>query len=519
MINYDVFISCKSEDYPYAHLIYKFLTDELGYVVFLADAELRKKGDAEYGEVIDEALDSAEHLILFSSKVEYINSSYVRNEWRTFLEEKRSGRKPGNILTVLKDVTISSLPISLRHFQSFTYDRYKDVKDFLPHSTPKHSSISTPAPAKTYKVGDYYNDGVREGVVFEVSADGKSGKIVSMEQSAEELPWTSDIEERGNLLSADSETDGALNMSKVMNITGWQSKFPAFKWCADLGRGWYLPSIKELENFTLNSSVYNAVNRTLSAKGGAMLFNAESQKAYWSSTETKYMRDCTFCVCLVYIGDDECDTDSKWCGFYVRAVATFGDEFSMNKKIYNPIMSGKTYKIGDYYCENGREGVVFEVSDNGRHGKIVSMKQSAGRLQWASDGIEQKRFIGTNSETDGAVNMAKVKSISGWRNKYPAFRWCADLGEEWYLPAVEELVVLTLNNSVREVVNRTLSAKGGIKLYNREEQECYWSSSESPLQYGDGSCCSWAITVEIYESDIWNSDKSFDHYVRAVSAF
>ena len=143
MINYDVFISCKSEDYHYAHLIYRFLTDELGYAVFLADAELRKKGVAEYGEVIDEALDSAEHLILFSSKVEYINSSYVKNEWRTFLEEKRSGRKPGNILTVLKDVTISSLPISLRHFQSFTYDRYKEVKDFLPHSTPKHTKSAT----------------------------------------------------------------------------------------------------------------------------------------------------------------------------------------------------------------------------------------------------------------------------------------------------------------------------------------------------------------------------------------
>ncbi|MBE6203019.1 MAG: serine/threonine protein kinase, partial [Rikenellaceae bacterium] len=31
------------------------------------------------------------------------------------------------------------------------------------------------------------------------------------------------------------------------------------------------------------------------------------------------------------------------------------------------------YKVGDYYNENGKEGVVFEVSDDGRHGKIVSL--------------------------------------------------------------------------------------------------------------------------------------------------
>lgn len=45
--------------------------------------------------------------------------------------------------------------------------------------TVKRGSI-TSAP---YKVGDYYNDGKKEGVVFEVSADGRSGKIVSMTES------------------------------------------------------------------------------------------------------------------------------------------------------------------------------------------------------------------------------------------------------------------------------------------------------------------------------------------------
>ena len=322
MINYDVFISCKSEDYHYAHLIYKFLTEELGYVVFLADAELRKKGVAEYGEVIDEALDSAEHLILFSSKIEYINSSYVKNEWRTFLEEKRSGRKPGNILTVLKDVTISSLPISLRHFQSFTYDKYKDVKDFPPHST-KHSTISTPTPVKTYKVGDYYNDGVKEGVVFEVSADGRHGKIVSMKQSAEKLQWASDSAEQKRPIGADSKTDGATNMAKVKAISGWRDKYPAFKWCADLGEGWYLPSIEELKVFTVNTAVHDAVNRTLIARGGTKLYDRGILAWYWSSTESDEQYCGYFRAWFVDMYKGYTSYGNKYGFNYVRAVSAF----------------------------------------------------------------------------------------------------------------------------------------------------------------------------------------------------
>ena len=323
MINYDVFISCNSEDYHYAHLIYRFLTDELGYAVFLADAELRKKGVAESGEVLDEALDSAEHLILFSSKVEYINSSYVKNEWRTFLEEKRSGRKPGNILTVLKDVTISSLPISLRHFQSFTYDRYKDVKDFLPHSTPKHNTISTLTAAKTYKVGDYYNDGVREGVVFEVTADGLHGKIIGMMQSAEKLAWTSDVAEQRRLIGADSVTDGAVNMAKVKAISGWETKYPAFKWCADLGEGWYLPSIEELGAIYTNIDKLNP-NLTDKLSDLWSSLTDKSSNLCWSSTESNHDYDFKFCAWYVSMRRGGITHHSfKNNYFSVRAVSVF----------------------------------------------------------------------------------------------------------------------------------------------------------------------------------------------------
>ena len=127
---YDVFISCKSEDYPFAKTVYKYLK-ELNYNVFLADEELRKKGISEYGKIIDEALDSATHMIIIASKPEYIESSYVQSEWRTFIEEKRTGRKTGNIITII-NFDVSSLAISLRQFESFDFKHYSEICAYLP---------------------------------------------------------------------------------------------------------------------------------------------------------------------------------------------------------------------------------------------------------------------------------------------------------------------------------------------------------------------------------------------------
>ena len=161
--------------------------------------------------------------------------------------------------------------------------------------------------------------------------------------------------------------------------------------------------------------------------------------------------------------------------------------------------SGKIYKVGDYYNDGVKEGVVFEVSADGRHGKIVSMKQSVGRLQWLSDNAEQKRLIGADSETDGVYNMTKVKARPDWQSKYPAFKWCADLGEGWYLPSKEEL--RTIYNH-KDKLNSNLTDK---------LSGWYWSSKE----YNE--FCAWSVNMDRgYAS---NGNNYYDGYVRAVSAF
>lgn len=117
-----------------------------------------------------------------------------------------------------------------------------------------------------------------------------------------------------------------------------------------------------------------------------------------------------------------------------------------------------TYKVGDYYNENGKEGVVFEVDATGKHGKIVSLRDTYN--EWTTNDKEQKRLIGANDKYDGRKNMEVIKRISNWRSIYPAFAWCEDLGKDWYIPAIEELKKFTLDKSIRDTINKTLSQYG-----------------------------------------------------------
>ena len=171
------------------------------------------------------------------------------------------------------------------------------------------------------------------------------------------------------------------------------------------------------------------------------------------------------------------------------------------------------YQVGDYYNRNGKQGVVFEVSDSGRHGKIVSLEQSQEELQWCSD-EEYKRDIetGASDERNGMNNQRIIQQISGWREKYPAFAYCADQGEGWYPPAIEELKQFTLNDAVHDAVNRTLQAKGGTKLFDKGDSwKWYWSSTEGTM--------SGARYVNVGSGYATLNTKTDDYYVRAVSAF
>lgn len=85
-MKYDVFISCKSDDYNIGRQVYEFLTNYRGLKisVFMADKELRKLGIDDYGGIINEALESSKHMIVICSNPDFLikdKSPYVYKEW------------------------------------------------------------------------------------------------------------------------------------------------------------------------------------------------------------------------------------------------------------------------------------------------------------------------------------------------------------------------------------------------------------------------------------------------------
>ena len=122
-----IFLSAKSEDYAPASRVYSSLTEQ-GFSVFFSDQTLPRRGNSDYRREIDKALEQAKHLVVVTSRKEYVESRWVEAEWGSFINEKRSGRKDGNIIVLLAgSMKISDLPISLRSFETRFLDDPKTL--------------------------------------------------------------------------------------------------------------------------------------------------------------------------------------------------------------------------------------------------------------------------------------------------------------------------------------------------------------------------------------------------------
>ena len=170
----------------------------------------------------------------------------------------------------------------------------------------------------------------------------------------------------------------------------------------------------------------------------------------------------------------------------------------------------KTYQVGDYYDDDTKQGVVFEVDKSGQHGKIVSLVQSKQR--WCTlEEYDREILTGATDQTDGINNQCIIEQIDNWRNKYPAFAWCAGLGEGWYLPAIEESEKILLDDIVHDKVNRTLQVRGEKKLFDKGKLALYWASTEG------NEFCTW--NVYMLDGGIYRGNKYDSYYVRAVAQF
>ena len=179
--------------------------------------------------------------------------------------------------------------------------------DEAPEQAPQaaaESPVQSPSPreenpaptyyARTYSVGDYYDQEGLRGVVCMVEPGGEHGLILSLEESC--LHWSTFEKGNYHLVGASSNADGAENMAALeayIAREGLQwADFPAFAWCRALGEGWYLPSIDEWlkiafnfnggDRSTFNRIPRNRFNNQLKSHGGKRL---DRLNYYFSSTE------------------------------------------------------------------------------------------------------------------------------------------------------------------------------------------------------------------------------------------
>ena len=152
--------------------------------------------------------------------------------------------------------------------------------------------------------------------------------------------------------------------------------------------------------------------------------------------------------------------------------------------------SNNAGKIGDIAYSDGSVsaeydntkksvGIVIEVN-NFIATKIVSLAETTA--EWSTEKVDTN----TTSWTDGAANMTAIQNIEGWKEKYPAFKWCdaytdASGNSEWYLPAEDELNQLyKVKDYVNAAINK-IRAGGGTATYL--STDWYWSSSQTNLDF------------------------------------
>ena len=173
-----------------------------------------------------------------------------------------------------------------------------------------------------------------------------------------------------------------------------------------------------------------------------------------------------------------------------------------------------TYNVGDYYPNptdpETAVGVVYWLSpgSENRSGKALSFDTS--EQAWSDAPAQEIQAINI---VTGWVNMSAALAVDATLQCFPAFRWCADKGEGWYLPARYELHVMREQwGRNHEVIDRALAAVGGELLSG---EDIYLSSSESRGNDPAGDAATYNFSTKEWPPH----SKSIPHRIRAVLVF
>lgn len=130
--------------------------------------------------------------------------------------------------------------------------------------------------------------------------------------------------------------------------------------------------------------------------------------------------------------------------------------------------SSKAYQIGDWYSENGIEGIVIWTTEDGMHGRIIhpqKFNNSKFKRPLAFFTGPKNISLGMNDLNNGYANWASLSKFMHDNPQYPMemFPVAAhinSLGDGWYLPSIGELQYL------HELRKRTVHYQGENTKFN-----------------------------------------------------
>lgn len=134
-----------------------------------------------------------------------------------------------------------------------------------------------------YKAGEYYKNGLAEGIIAYVDETGEHGLLISLDEGYTQ--WSTDyimlVVQGGEF----SREDGARNTAYIKSQENWEDLYPAVVWCNSknaLGlSSWYLPAPGELAKAAQH---VDAINATLESMGYDVIATGVNE-SYWSSEE------------------------------------------------------------------------------------------------------------------------------------------------------------------------------------------------------------------------------------------
>ena len=153
---------------------------------------------------------------------------------------------------------------------------------------------------------------------------------------------------------------------------------------------------------------------------------------------------------------------------------------SATVEVYDPELAGK-YEIGAIHEVNGVKGVIFAIkSDNNGDTYCYLFSMDEEDLQWST-----KYELCNCMSQRGDYNTNDPFDYFGMDiNDYPAFKWCKEHGEGWFLPSSTEMHWMwdMLTNGERDFDAPSVAEYNAFIVENGGEPFCetyYWSSNET----------------------------------------